>query len=67
MSKRYNFGQIAGLVIGATLGALGINYAYNRFFAPTHRPAPPSATTGNITSHSMASKSQAGNPSTVKI
>ena len=32
MSKKYNFGQLAGLILGVTIGAFGVNYAYNRFY-----------------------------------
>ena len=40
MSKKYNFGQLVGLIIGVTVGGLGVNWAYHRFFTrPTHSQA----------------------------
>jgi hypothetical protein len=31
-SQKYNFGKLAGLILGVTIGAFGVNYAYNRFY-----------------------------------
>lgn len=43
MSKKYNFGQLAGLILGVTIGAFGVNYAYNKFYL--HKNMKNSATT----------------------
>lgn len=32
MSKKYNFGQLIGIFIGVTLGAVAVTYASNMLF-----------------------------------